>query len=384
MLIAPDKFKGSLGAAAVAEHVAAGLRAADPSGEHVCVPIADGGEGTLEAALAAGFSRHEAMVSGPTGHPLVAPYAYRSDTRIAVVEMAQASGLAVLPQGTLRALDATSRGTGELIRAALDDGAQTIIVGIGGSACTDGGAGMLSALGVQFTDASGQPLAPGGGALLGLEHVSFKNIDPRLQDTRFVLASDVDNPLCGPRGAAAVFGPQKGATPAEVDLLDQGLRQLADRIDSVIMTFDEGAAEQPGAGAAGGVGYAALAVLEAERRAGIDVVLDLVGFDALLPTADLVITGEGSLDGQSLGGKAPLGVAARAAALDIPTLAVCGVSSITETEARSAGFARVYALSQIEPDAQRSMAEAGPLVERLAATVMSPEITSGKFHAILQ
>ncbi|GAA2808714.1 glycerate kinase [Saccharopolyspora taberi] len=363
VLIAPDKFKGSLTAPGVAEAVADGLRRVDPGLPVRMAPVADGGDGTVQAALASGYRRVPVRVGGPVGEPVDAEIAVDGDT--AVVELAAASGLALLDPAALAPLTATSAGTGELIRAALDEGARTIVLGVGGSACTDGGAGMLTALGARLLAADGTELAPGGGALADLDLVDFAGLDPRVTEAEIILASDVDNPLLGPKGAAHVYGPQKGADPEQVELLDAALARWARAVSSGDV------ADRPGAGAAGGVGYAAMAVLGARRRAGTDVVLDLVGFDRLLQGARLVITGEGSLDEQTLHGKAPAGVASRAVAAGVPVVAVAGRCQLSPDRLRAAGFAAAYALADIEPDIERSMREGaallGDLGERVAA-----------------
>ncbi|MDP9222119.1 MAG: glycerate kinase, partial [Actinomycetota bacterium] len=273
VVVAPDKFKGSLTAAEVGAAVRTGLLAVRPALDVRVLPVADGGDGTLDAAVSAGFQRVPVTVSGPVGAPTEAAIAVRD--AVAVVELALASGLVLLPVDRLEPLAASSFGTGQLIAAALDRGCLRIVLGVGGSACTDGGAGMLQALGARFLDAHGRDLPRGGGPLLDLATVDLAALDPRLAGVDFVLASDVDNPLLGPRGAAHVYGPQKGASPQDVELLDAALAKLAAAWDPV-------AAEAPGAGAAGGVGYAALAVLHATPRSGIDVVLDLVAFDSAL------------------------------------------------------------------------------------------------------
>jgi glycerate kinase len=359
ILVAPDKFKGTLTAAEVAAQVAAGLRRAHPDLAIVAAPVADGGDGTVDAAVAAGFRRVTASVTGPLGAPLDATFAMRN--RSAVVELAAASGLALL--GERRApLDATSRGAGELIRAALDAGADDIVLGVGGSASTDGGAGMLQALGVRLLDATGGELPPGGAALRNLVRVDLAGLDPRLHGVRITLASDVDNPLLGPQGAAGVYGPQKGADARDVELLDAALTRWAEFVDVE-------AAQRPGAGAAGGVGFAALAVLHAALRPGIEVVLDLIGFAALLADAQLVITGEGALDEQTLRGKAPLGVATAARQHGVRAVAVCGVCTLSADRVTAAGFDAVYALTDIEPDVVRCREAPGPLLEQLAGRI---------------
>ncbi|HEX9088079.1 MAG TPA: glycerate kinase [Arthrobacter sp.] len=371
IVIAPDKFKGSLSAPDVARHLAAGLQAATGSNlEILVIPVADGGEGTLDAAVGSGFTRRSAVVSGPTGTPVTADFAVRG--REAVIEMAAASGLAVLPGGgpdSASATGATSLGTGELIRAALDAGCRQIILGVGGSANTDGGAGVLQGLGARFLDGGGHELPPGGAALSRLEQIDFAGFDPRLEETRFVLASDVDNPLLGPAGAAAVFGPQKGATPADVDTLDAALSRFVDVLAAEIGPRAVKAAEAPGAGAAGGAGYAAIAALAATRRPGIDVVLEFTGLAERLAGADLVITGEGSLDEQSLLGKTPLGVARAAARAGIPVIAVCGRTTLGPEQLAASGFRTVHALTELESDVDTCIAEAAALLERLGRNI---------------
>jgi len=363
IVIAPDKFKGSLDAAGVARAVAEGIRAVRPEAAVDLVPVADGGEGTLDAALGAGFERRTTVVTGPTGAPVAADWGLRSDE--AVIEMALASGLAVLPGGVRDARGATSRGTGELIAAALDAGARRIVLGVGGSAGTDGGAGMLQALGLRLHDGAGAVLPGGGAALARLVTMDASAIDPRLAEASITLAGDVDNPLLGPNGAAAVFGPQKGATPADVAELDAALAHYAALIADAFGVH--GAADAPGAGAAGGVGFAAVAALGAVRRSGIDVVLEFTGLRERLIGADLVVTGEGSIDEQSLGGKTPVGVAIAAAEVGVPVVAVCGRTILDDDRLRAAGFVRTYALAAREPDPEVSMRDAARLLREIGA-----------------
>ncbi|GAA1263713.1 glycerate kinase [Arthrobacter pascens] len=370
IVIAPDKFKGSLSAPDVARHLETGLQsAAGHNLEVLRIPVADGGEGTLDAAVGSGFTRRSAVVSGPTGQPLTAEFAVRG--REAVIEMAAASGLAVLPGGpdSATAKAATSLGTGELIRAALDAGCRHIILGVGGSANTDGGAGILQGLGARLLDADGGDLPPGGAALADLAGIDFSGFDSRLDDARFILASDVDNPLLGPDGAPAIFGPQKGATPADVRKLDGALSNFVQVLASEIGPRALKAAGAPGAGAAGGVGYAAIAVLAATRRPGIDVVLEFTRLADRLEGADLVITGEGSLDEQSLLGKTPVGVARAAAAAGVPVVAVCGRTTLTPQQQRESGFRQVYPLTSLESKVEVCIAEAGPLLEELGKQI---------------
>src|SRR5579859_2567553 len=305
VVIAPDKFKGTLTAGQVAAHLAAGLGRARPGLKTVQVPVADGGDGTVDAAQAAGYRRIEIGVRGPTGKPVTASFALLDDT--AIIESAQACGLTRLPGGTPAPLTATSRGVGELILAAARMRAKRIVLGLGGVACTDGGAGLVTALGGRLVDESGIELPPGGAALARLHHIDLSGL-------RDLPATDVDNPLLGPRGAAAVYSPQKGASADDVTVLENGLARWADVAEQALGFRKR---DEPGAGAAGGLGFAALGFLGAVMRPGIELMLDLLSFGGHLPGARLVITGEGALDRQTLHGKAPAGVA-RATAAAVP------------------------------------------------------------------
>lgn len=366
VLIAADKFKGTLTAVQVAERVTAGLRRVLPGLAVEALPVADGGDGTVAAAVAAGFEQREVRVTGPLGEPVTAAYALRGDT--AVVEMAEASGLQRLPAGTFAPLTATTYGSGELLRAALDAGARTIVFGVGGSATTDGGAGMLAALGARFLDAAGQPVGPGGGGLRDLATADLSGLDARLTAVDLVLASDVDNPLTGPKGAPAVYGPQKGASPEDVAALDANLTHYAAVLERTLGARAAAHALAPGAGAAGGIGYGAL-VLGARFRPGIEVMLDVLGFAAALDKATLVITGEGSLDEQTLHGKAPAGVAAAARAAGKEVVAVCGRLALLPEALGRAGIRRAYPLTEVEPDVGRCIADPGPILERVAERI---------------
>ena len=370
VVVAPDKFKGSLSATEVTVRVASGLTLAGFGGEIVPVPVADGGDGTIAAAVSAGYRRVEVEVPGPVGQAVIASFALLDGT--AVIEAAQACGLTLLPPGELAPLTATSRGVGELILAATAMGAKRIVLGVGGVATTDGGAGLLQALGARLADESGRPLPAGGAALNRLAALDLSGLRQE-SGVEFWLASDVDNPLLGPSGAAAVYGPQKGASGEDVRLLESGLARWAD--------FAEAAgagprsplrvADQPGAGAAGGLGFAALRFLGARMRPGIELLLELASFDDRLDEARLVITGEGSLDAQTLHGKAPVGVARAAAAHTppVPVVAVAGRCTLSPEQLRAAGISAAYAVADIEPDLDRCIANAGPLVERLAERV---------------
>nr|WP_308309718.1 glycerate kinase [Streptomyces sp. CHD11] len=372
VLVAADKFKGSLTAVEVAGRVMAGLRRVVPDLEVEALPVADGGDGTVAAAVAAGFERREARVTGPLGDPVTAAFALREGT--AVVEMAEASGLQRLPEGVLAPLTASTYGSGELLRAALDAGARSVVFGVGGSATTDGGAGMLSALGARLLTAGGDPVAPGGGGLAGLASADLSGLDPRLSSVEFVLASDVDNPLTGPKGAPAVYGPQKGASPEDVETLDAALAHFAKVLEDAVGARAAEYAVSPGAGAAGGVGFGVL-LLGAGFRPGIEVMLDVLGFAPALERADLVITGEGSLDGQTLHGKAPAGVAAAARAADKDVVAVCGRLALPPEVLGRAGIRRAYALTDLEPDVAKCIAGAGPILERTAERIARDFLT---------
>jgi glycerate 2-kinase len=373
IVVAPDKFKGSLPAAQVAAAIAAGLRAELPAAEVVTIPVADGGDGTVDAAVAAGFEPVPVAVDGPTGEPVRASYARRGE--VAVVELATACGLERLPGGRREPLTASSFGAGQALAAALTAGARRIIFGVGGSASTDGGAGLLQALGARVLGARGDPLGRGGAALREVAALDLAGLHPALRPGTVILATDVTNPLTGPDGAAEVYGPQKGATPDQVRELASGLRRWAAVVAEATGTDWS---QAPGAGAAGGVGFAALAVLGAEPRPGIGMVLELAGFDAALDGAALVITGEGSLDSQTLAGKAPMGVARAAARRGIPVVAVAGRSTLTEGELARAGIAAAYTLSDLEPDPARSSAEADTLLRRVGQTLARDRLAGAR------
>ncbi|GFG50396.1 glycerate kinase [Mycolicibacterium agri] len=369
VLIAPDKFKGSLTAAQVAEAVGDGLRRARPDVHVESVPVADGGDGTVAAALAAGFEHVPLVASGPTGEPVRTGYARRDD--LAVVEMADVAGLVRLPGNKPAPLTASSRGVGEVVAAAVAAGCRRIVLGVGGSASTDGGAGFLAGLGARLLDASGSPVADGGAALTSISTIDLGPARDLMEGVELVLASDVDNPLIGPKGAAAIYGPQKGAGPEEVRQLEAALTHFA---EVVAATTGADHRDDAGAGAAGGTGFAAL-VLGAEFRPGVELVLELVGFDARVSKADLVVTGEGALDEQTLHGKAPAGVAAAAGAAGVPVVAVCGRNQLTVEALRQAGITDVYALTDIEPDVARCLAEPAPLLTRIGELIAADHLS---------
>jgi glycerate kinase len=322
IVIAPQAFKGSLSATQAADAIASGTRQVFPNAELVLVPVADGGDGTLDALINATTGTfHTGTVSGPLGQPVSARWGVLGDGATAVVEAAQACGLALLSERDWNPLKTSSYGVGELIRHALDAGYRRIIIGLGGSSTNDGASGLLGALGGKLLDVDGVNLRPGGAALLDLSQIDLPGMDPRLQKSEIIIATDVTNPLCGPIGAAATFGPQKGASPKDVVMLDAALARLAGVIaqDLGIDILDIS-----GGGAAGGMGAGLVAFLGARIEWGADIVCDAVGLDGHLDGADLVITGEGRLDWQTAYNKAPVAVARRAAARDIPVLGVAG------------------------------------------------------------
>ncbi len=322
IVIAPDSYKESLSALDVATAIETGFREIYPHAEYVKVPVADGGEGTVEAMVAATQGHIvQVSVTGPLGEPVNAFYGLSGDMRCAYIEMAAASGLESVPPTRRNPLLTTSWGTGELIRHALDAGVSQIIIGIGGSATNDGGAGMAQALGAKLLSAGQQQIAPGGGALETLARIDLSELDPRLADCRIDVACDVTNPLTGPQGASAVFGPQKGATAAMIERLDRGLQHFAQIIDR---DLDIDVLNLEGGGAAGGMGAALYAFCGANLRPGIEIVTDALGLADLVAAADLVITGEGRIDSQTIHGKVPVGVAKVAKRFNVPVIGIAG------------------------------------------------------------
>jgi glycerate kinase len=320
LVIAPDKFKGSASAREVAGALEAGWRDVfAETWDVTSIPMADGGDGTVAAFLDTGAAAKKARVRGPLGAQVEAEFALEGTT--AIVESALASGLVLIAPERRDALHASSYGTGELIRAALDAGAQRILIGIGGSASNDGGAGLLQALGAELVDAQGRALAPGGVALAGLAHLSLEKLDPRLRSVKIDVASDVDNPLTGPQGASAIFGPQKGASADDVRILDAALSHFA---DVVAHTTGRDARATAGAGAAGGLGFALVAILGGTLHRGVEVVAELRGLPAALTAANLCLTGEGAIDAQTLHGKTVDGVAGFARKAGVPVIAFGG------------------------------------------------------------
>jgi glycerate kinase len=341
VLLAVDKFKGTLDADTVCRHLAEGFRRVRPEFPIRTLPVADGGDGAVAAALRAGFASRVSRVTDAAGRPVDARCAI--DGRRAVIEVAEVCGLRGAAADDQTPLAATSYGVGQLISTVLDLGCTTVVLGLGGTATVDGGVGMLTALGAVFRDHDGLPLEPGGGALAGLATVELSTIDPRVKDTAFVLAADVDNPLLGADGAASIYGPQKGAGPSEVSRLEDGLRRLV----ACLPLWAEPLARSAGAGAAGGLGFAGL-LLGGVVRGGADFFLDLLGFDDALAGSALVVTGEGRLDHQTLHGKAPARVAERASGAGVPVIAVVGSCVLAPDEFHAAGIRDVVSLSDID------------------------------------
>ncbi|OEZ63612.1 glycerate kinase [Duganella sp. HH105] len=367
IVIAPDSFKESLTAMAVANEIEAGFREFYPDAEYVKLPVADGGEGTVQAMIdASGGRRVNLQVSGPLGEPVEAFYGLMGDGATAVIEMAAASGLELVPTALRDPLRTSSYGTGQLIRNALDAGARRFVLGVGGSATNDGGAGMVQALGGRLLDADGVELPPGGGALDRLQGIDLSGLDGRIKDCVFDIACDVSNPLVGPQGASHIFGPQKGATPAMVDQLDANLRHYADVIEREL---GQQVADVPGAGAGGGIGAAMLVFLGGSLRPGSEIVTAAVGLDAAVADADLVITGEGRIDSQTIHGKTPVGVARVAQRHGKPVIAIAGCLAPGAAVVHGHGIAAVFSAVSRPCTVEQALAEAAQNVRSAARNV---------------
>ncbi|WP_312947976.1 glycerate 2-kinase [Superficieibacter sp.] len=322
IVIAPDSYKESLSASEVAQAIEKGFREIFPDALYVSVPVADGGEGTVEAMIAATQGQeYTAQVTGPLGEPVEACWGISGDGTTAFIEMAAASGLALVPPSQRNPLITTSRGTGELILQALEHGARNIIIGIGGSATNDGGAGMVQALGAKLRDAQGTDIGNGGGSLINLDSIDITALDPRLRECTIRVACDVTNPLTGEKGASRVFGPQKGATEERIIELDRNLDHYANIIKK---SLDVDVKQVPGAGAAGGMGAALMAFLGAELRSGIEIVTQALNLEEHIHDCTWVVTGEGRIDSQSINGKVPVGVARVAKKYDKPVIGIAG------------------------------------------------------------
>jgi len=322
IIVAPDSYKGSVSALGVANAIEKGILTVFPEAEVCKIPMADGGEGTVEAMVSATGGRIIVEhVMGPLGDTVEAFWGIMGDGKTAVIEMAAASGLTLVPKESRDPRITTTYGTGQLIKAALDAGMENIIIGIGGSATNDGGVGMCKALGIKFLDEEGQELSNGGASLACLQHIDITGLDPRLNATKIMVACDVDNPLCGTRGATAVYGPQKGATAEMVSELDAALEKYAKIAQQ---TTGKEVMDCPGAGAAGGLGAGLLLFTNAKLRPGVDIVLEIMNFSNLAANAQLVITGEGRTDFQTAYGKAPVGVAKLAKQYNVPVVCLSG------------------------------------------------------------
>lgn len=355
ILIAPDSFKGSLSAMEAAEAMAKAIQEVDSTIETVLLPAADGGEGTMSNVVAATDGTlvgHE--VEDPLGRKVTAHYGILGDGRTCIIEIAEASGLTLLEKKELDPFTSSSFGTGELLRHALDAGFRKFIIGLGGSATNDGGAGMLEALGMKFLDPQGQPLTRGGGALGELAEIDAAGFDTRIAESEFLIACDVENPLIGEEGASAVFGPQKGATPGMVRQLDANLQNFADITERLTgMALHK----RRGAGAAGGAGGAMQAFFAGEMKRGIDVVLDAVSFHAHLETSNLIVTGEGKTDSQTLAGKTPFGIAQACKEAGKPVVLISGMVDNNSQHLLEPYFTEIHSVVSEGVTAEQSMAE---------------------------
>ncbi|HDY7972328.1 TPA: glycerate kinase [Vibrio vulnificus] len=367
IIIAPDSYKESLTAMDVAIAIEKGFKQVLPDAHYVKLPMADGGEGTVQSMVdATGGTIIEHTVTGPLGQRVDGFFGLLGEGKTAVIEMAAASGLHLVSPDQRNPLITTTFGTGELIKAALDHGVEHIIVGIGGSATNDGGIGMAQALGIKLLDAQGNALGYGGGELAKLATIDCSQLDPRLAQVRLEVACDVDNPLCGTKGASAVFGPQKGATPEMVAILDENLAHYASIIKQQLGVDVRGMA---GAGAAGGMGAALLGLLNAELRPGIEIVMDAVRLDEIVADADLVITGEGRIDSQTIHGKTPIGVARTAKKHGLPVIGIAGCLSADCGVVHEHGLDAVFAVVNRSVDLPTALAEAAENVELTARNV---------------
>ena len=368
IVIAPQTFKGSISALDAAQAMRKGVLEVFPDVETLLVPVADGGDGTLETLVeGSGGQIRETTVTGPLGERRTAQWGAMGDGDTAVIEMARTSGLALVPLDRRDPLNATTYGLGEIVQAALDEGFRRFIMGIGGSATNDAGAGMAQALGVRLLDDGGNQLPHGGAALANLARIDMSGADPRVSESAFLVACDVSNPLTGPEGASAIYGPQKGATPDMVKTLDAALLHFSD-----IVRHDIGAEvnDLQGAGAAGGLGGGMVAFLDAELRAGVDIVLDTVRLDAALKDADLVLTGEGALDYQTIYSKAPIGVAERAKRHGIPVIAIAGTLGDRYHLVHDHGINAALAITNAPMTLEQASSHAADLVAAATAQAM--------------
>ena len=368
IIISPDSFKGSVSAIDVAKNIEEAILSVEPTAKTVTMPVADGGEGTIEAIASCVDTKfHYMTICGPMEKDAEAYYATIDNGTTAIVEMAQASGLPMVPVDERNPLLATTYGTGQLMKAALDTGCKKMIIGIGGSATNDGGAGALAALGALFKDADGKELPLGGGALVNLAEIDLTNFDKRLFEIDITVACDVTNPLTGPNGASAVYGPQKGATPEKVEELDKALSNFAKVSEKVL---GEDFSVCPGAGAAGGLGFALLAFCKAKFAAGIDIVLDVCGFEKELQDADLVITGEGRIDGQSVQGKVLYGIGMRAKEKNVPVIAIGGGIKEDSEALLDCGISAMFSIANGPMTLEYAMENGKDLMKQVAKNII--------------
>lgn len=375
IIVAPDSFKGSLSAVEAAKAIDKGIKNAFPEAETAIIPVADGGEGTLETLVAATEGEiRKVVVTDPLGNNVEAGYGVLGDEKTCVIEMAAASGLTLLSEEELSPLEATTYGTGQLIKQALDDGFTSFVVGLGGSATNDGGAGMLQALGLKILDADGNEIGYGGACLDKIASIDADGFDSRIKDCQFLIASDVENPLIGPNGASPIFGPQKGATPAIIEQLDKNLTHWADQVARLtgIQLHN-----MPGAGAAGGIGGAFQAFFPCKVERGIDVVLEYSNMKQFLTGSDLVITGEGRVDGQTASGKTPLGVAQTAKMQGVPTIILAGSVSEDAAVLHDFGVVSIHSIINKPMTLEESIRNASKLLE-----LSAEQIARSYFHSV--
>ncbi|MBI2965933.1 MAG: glycerate kinase [Chloroflexi bacterium] len=381
IVIAPQGFKGSLTALEVARAMEAGVLRASTEVQTVLVPVADGGDGTLQALVDSSGGRIlSSRVTDPLGRPIDAQWGSMGDGQTAVIEMARSSGLALLKSAERDPLRTTTYGVGELFKAALDTGHLKFIVGIGGSATNDGGAGFAQALGFRLLDERGKELPRGGAALANLARIDTSKADERLNRVRVTVACDVNNPLCGPTGASAIFGPQKGATPELVRQLDAALAHFA---EVVAHDLGKNVKDRPGAGAAGGLGAGLMAFVNAELRAGVDIVLEAVGLDAKMHGAALVITGEGQIDKSTIFNKAPVGVALLAKRRGIPVIAIAGSLGEGYEQTRPLGIDAAFSLVSGPMSLDDAIGGSGPLIARAAEEALRAVLIGAGAHTRL-
>jgi glycerate kinase len=368
IVIAPDSFKGSISAVEAAKAIERGIQKAFPDADTLCIPVADGGEGTLDTLVAAtNGQKIPVLVTGPLGQKVEAEYGILGDGKTCVIEMAKASGIPLIPREELNPLKATTYGTGELIKQALDDGFTTFVLALGGSATNDGGAGMLQALGLSLLDEQGNTISTGGAELAKIRSIDLSEFDERITDCQFLIASDVENPFIGPHGASYVFGPQKGATSEMVLLLDACLAHWADEVEKVTGVHLH---DLPGSGAAGGIGGAFQAFFPSKMKRGIDVIIEYTGLQKALKGANLVITGEGQVDFQTASGKTPMGVAQEALLKNIPTIILAGSVGKGIEELYQYGVVSVNSIMNKPMELKEAMENAGELLEKAAEQVV--------------